>query len=235
MQKLYEGKAKTIYAAPNADELIVYFKDSATAGNGVKKAEIQNKGVLNNTITDLIFEYLQKFGIKTHYIKKLSDREQLVKKVEIIPLEVIVRNISAGSFAKRYGVKEGIVFQFPTFEVSYKRDDLGDPLLAEDHAIALGIVNRREFEILRNESYKINTLLQTLFDKAGITLVDFKLEFGKLPSGQIILADEFSPDNSRLWDKATGKKLDKDNFRNDLGDLTSAYEIVLERLRNVLK
>lgn len=235
MQKLYEGKAKTIFQAPNADELIVYFKDSATAGNGAKKAEIKNKGILNNTITDLIFQYLIKNGIKTHYVKKLSDREQLVKKVEIIPLEVIVRNISAGSFAKRYGVKEGIVFTHPTFEVSYKKDELGDPLLAKDHAIALNIVTEAEFEKLRSETYKVNDLLKKLFDKANITLVDFKLEFGKLPNGEIVLADEFSPDNSRLWDKDTKQKLDKDNFRNDLGDLISAYEIVLERLKNALK
>lgn len=231
MKKIYTGKAKDIFEK-NENEVVMYFKDDATAGNGAKHAIIEGKGVLNNKITDFIFNYLMNNGIKTHFIEKLSDREQLTKKVTIIPLEVIVRNYSAGSFAKRYGVEEGNKFTVPTFEISYKKDELGDPLLNKSHAISLEITNEEDYEYIKEESFKINKLLIDLFDKAGIILVDFKLEFGKTKDGDIVLADEFSPDNCRLWDKETKQKLDKDNFRKDLGNLISAYEIVWERLNN---
>ena len=231
MKKIYTGKAKDIFEK-NENEVVMYFKDDATAGNGAKHAIIEGKGVLNNKITDFIFNYLMNNGVKTHFIEKLSDREQLTKKVTIIPLEVIVRNYSAGSFAKRYGVEEGNKFTVPTFEISYKKDELGDPLLNKSHAISLEITNEKDYEYIKEESFKINNLLIDLFDKAGIILVDFKLEFGKTKDGEIVLADEFSPDNCRLWDKETKQKLDKDNFRKDLGNLISAYEIVWERLNN---
>lgn len=231
MKKIYTGKAKDIFEK-NENEVVMYFKDDATAGNGAKHAIIEGKGVLNNKITDFIFNYLMNNGIKTHFIEKFSDREQLTKKVTIIPLEVIVRNYSAGSFAKRYGVIEGNKFTVPTFEISYKKDELGDPLLNKSHAISLEITNEEDYEYIKEESFKINKLLIDLFDKAGIILVDFKLEFGKTKDGDIVLADEFSPDNCRLWDKETKQKLDKDNFRKDLGNLISAYEIVWERLNN---
>ena len=232
MKKIYSGKAKDVFEK-NENEVIIYFKDDATAGNGAKHAIIEGKGILNNEITDLIFKHLMSRGIETHFISKLSDREQLVKKVTIIPLEVILRNYSAGSFSKRYGVEEGKKFKEPTFEISYKEDALNDPLLNKDHAIAMEIVDEKEYEAIKSKSKEINKILTSLFEKAGIILVDFKLEFGKDKDGNIILADEFSPDNCRLWDSKTLKKLDKDNFRNDLGSLISSYEIVLERLSNV--
>ena len=235
MKKLYEGKAKTLFSTENHNEIICYFKDSVTSGNGIKKDEIIGKGTLNNKITELIFKYLENNNIKTHFIRRISDYEQLLRKVSIIPLEIIIRNITAGSFCKRYGVEEGIHLKQPIFELSYKNDDLGDPLMNMDHAIALNIISKNEFPDIKNMSFRINNLLIELFEKINIILVDFKLEFGKLPNGTIILADEFSPDNSRLWDATTGKKLDKDNYRNDLGDLISAYEIVYERISNELK
>lgn len=232
MKKIYSGKAKDIFEK-NENEVVIYFKDDATAGNGAKHAIIEGKGILNNKITDLIFKYLMSKGIETHFISKLSDREQLVKKVTIIPLEVILRNYSAGSFSKRYGVEEGKKFKEPTFEISYKEDALNDPLLNKDHAIAMEIVDEKEYKEIKAKSKEINKILTSLFERAGIILVDFKLEFGKDKDGKIVLADEFSPDNCRLWDSKTLKKLDKDNFRNDLGNLISSYEIVLERLTNV--
>ena len=232
MKKIYSGKAKDVFEK-NENEVVIYFKDDATAGNGAKHAIIEGKGILNNKITDLIFKHLMSKGIETHFISKLSDREQLVKKVTIIPLEVILRNYSAGSFSKRYGVKEGKKFKEPTFEISYKEDALNDPLLNKDHAIAMEIVDEKEYEEIKSKSKEINKILTSLFERAGIILVDFKLEFGKDKDGKIVLADEFSPDNCRLWDSKTLKKLDKDNFRNDLGSLISSYEIVLERLSNV--
>lgn len=232
MKKIYSGKAKDIFEK-NENEVVIYFKDDATAGNGAKHAIIEGKGILNNKITDLIFKHLMSKGIETHFISKLSDREQLVKKVTIIPLEVILRNYSAGSFSKRYGVEEGKKFKEPTFEISYKEDALNDPLLNKDHAIAMEIVDEKEYKEIKAKSKEINKILTSLFERAGIILVDFKLEFGKDKDGKIVLADEFSPDNCRLWDSKTLKKLDKDNFRNDLGNLISSYEIVLERLTNV--
>lgn len=227
---LYEGKAKKIYSTENENEFVVYYKDDATAFNGEKKAEIASKGILNNKISTIIFEELAKEGIESHFIKNLSDREMLVKKVEILPLEVIVRNITAGSFCKRYGVQEGIVLDTPIFEMSYKNDDLGDPLLNDDHAVALKLATREEIEFLRTQTLKINEIMKKLFLKMDLKLVDFKLEFGKDVNGKIILADEISPDTCRLWDVNTNEKLDKDRFRRGLGDLVQGYEEVLARL-----
>lgn len=231
MEKLYSGKAKEVYKTDNSDEYIIRYRDTATAGNGEKRAEINGKGALNLAITTLIFEMLENNGIKTHYIKKLNDSDMLVKKVTILPLEVISRNISAGSFAKRYGVNEGIEFKNPTFELSYKNDDLGDPLLTEDHAIALGLITKDEYDYLKDVTLRINELLNEFFIKINLKLVDFKIEFGKTDSGEILLADEISPDTCRLWDKDTNAKFDKDIFRRDLGDLIEGYKEVLNRMR----
>ena len=231
MEKLYEGKAKEVYLTEKADEYIIRYKDDATAGNGEKKATIAGKGELNLAITTMLFEMLEKNGIKTHYIETINNTDMRVKKVTIMPLEVIVRNITAGSFAKRYGVEEGKVLNQPTFELSYKNDDLGDPLMCEDHAIVLGVITKEEYDYLREETLKINELLKEFFLKINLKLVDFKIEFGKTDDGQILLADEISPDTCRLWDKDTNKKLDKDIFRRDLGDLTEGYKEVLNRMR----
>ena len=227
---LYEGKAKKIFSTENDNEFVVYYKDDATAFNGEKKAEISSKGILNNKISTIMFEELAKEGIESHFIKSLSDREMLVKKVEILPLEVIVRNITAGSFCKRYGVEEGIVLDQPIFEMSYKNDEFGDPLLNDDHAIALKLATKEEIDFLRSQTLKINEIMKKFFLKMDLKLVDFKLEFGKDVNGNIILADEISPDTCRLWDVNTNEKLDKDRFRRDLGDLVQGYEEVLARL-----
>ncbi|MCC3865517.1 phosphoribosylaminoimidazolesuccinocarboxamide synthase [Terrisporobacter petrolearius] len=227
---LYEGKAKRIFTTENENEFVVYYKDDATAFNGEKKAEIASKGILNNKISTIMFEELAKEGIESHFIKCLSDREMLVKKVEILPLEVIVRNITAGSFCKRYGVEEGIVLDTPIFEMSYKNDDFGDPLLNDDHAVALKLATREEIDFLRTQTLKINEIMKKFFLKMDLKLVDFKLEFGKDVNGKVILADEISPDTCRLWDVNTNEKLDKDRFRRDLGDLVQGYEEVLARL-----
>ena len=227
---LYEGKAKKIFSTENENEFVVYYKDDATAFNGEKKAEIASKGILNNKISSIMFEELAKEGIESHFIKSLSDREMLVKKVEILPLEVIVRNITAGSFCKRYGVEEGIVLDQPIFEMSYKNDEFGDPLLNDDHAIALKLATKEEIDFLRSQTLKINEIMKKFFLKMDLKLVDFKLEFGKDVDGNIILADEISPDTCRLWDVNTNEKLDKDRFRRDLGDLVEGYEEVLARL-----
>ena len=227
---LYEGKAKQIYSTENENEFVGYYKDDATAFNGEKKAEIASKGILNNKISTIIFEELAKEGIESHFIKSLSDREMLVKKVEILPLEVIVRNITAGSFCKRYGVEEGIVLDTPIFEMSYKNDEFGDPLLNDDHAVALKLATREEIDFLRTQTLKINEIMKNFFLKMDLKLVDFKLEFGKDVNGKVILADEISPDTCRLWDVNTNEKLDKDRFRRDLGDLVQGYEEVLARL-----
>lgn len=227
---IYEGKAKRVFNTEVEDEVLVYYKDDATAFNGEKKASIASKGILNNTICCIIFEMLNKNGVKTHFVKKISDREQICKKVEIVPLEVIVRNIAAGSMAKKYGVEEGTELKTPVFEISYKNDALGDPLMNDYHAIALGIATREELDYIYAQAAKVNELLSDFFIKQGIKLVDFKLEFGKY-KGEIILADEVSPDTCRLWDVKTGEKLDKDRFRRELGDLVEGYKKVLERIQ----
>lgn len=230
LEQLYEGKAKKVFATDNADLYIVDYKDDATAFNGVKKGTIAGKGVINNIMSNHMFQLLEKQGVPTHFVEQLSERETVVKKVSIVPLEVIIRNISAGSFAKRYGVDEGIVFDQPTIEFSYKNDDLGDPLINDYHAMALKLATADEIQTIKNMAFKVNEVMKAYFDTLNVTLVDFKLEFGKLDDGTIILADEISPDTCRLWDKDTGEKLDKDRFRRDLGNVEEAYEEILRRL-----
>jgi len=228
-EQLYEGKAKKIFKTDDRTQVIVHYKDDATAFNGEKKDTISGKGVLNNTITAIIFEMLEKSGVKTHFIEKLNDREQLCRKVDIIPLEVIVRNEAAGSMAKRYGLEEGTPLKVTVLEISYKRDDLGDPLMNDYHAVAMGITTFDELKAMYAVASKVNDLLKAFFIKLGIKVVDFKLEFGK-QNGEIFLADEISPDTCRFWDVQTGKKLDKDVFRRNLGNLTDTYQELLERL-----
>ena len=229
-EQLYEGKAKKVFATDDPEFLIVSYKDDATAFNGLKKGTIIGKGVINNRMSNLLMQRLEKAGIPTHFIKELSDRETLVKKVSIVPLEVIVRNIAAGSFSKRYGVEEGFVFETPTIEFSYKNDELGDPLMDEYHAIAMKIATEEEIETIKKYAFGINEQLKAFWAECGVILVDFKLEFGRLMDGKIVLADEISPDTSRLWDSKTGEKLDKDRFRRDLGRVEDAYAEVMKRL-----
>ena len=233
MQKLgqiYEGKAKKVYATEDPDLVIVSYKDDATAFNGAKKGTITGKGVINNRMTNNLMRRLEGKGVPTHYVEELSDRETVVKKVSIVPLEVIIRNISAGSFAKRYGVEEGIVFDAPTIEFSYKSDPLDDPLLNEYHALALKLATREEIDLIKKYAFTVNDLLKGFMKEIGIDLVDFKLEFGKTADGTIVLADEISLDTCRLWDEKTHEKLDKDRFRRDLGGAEEAYEEVMRRL-----
>ena len=231
LEMLYEGKAKQIYKTKKEDEIIVYYKDDATAFNGEKKAQIDNKGVLNNAITTMIFEMLNKNGIKTHFIEKLNDREQLCKKVTIVPLEVIVRNVAAGSMAKRLGIEEGYKLKTTVFEFSYKDDELGDPLINSYHAVAIGAATFEEIDTILDMTAKINDLLKEFFGKLNINLIDFKIEFGKLANGEIVLADEISPDTCRFWDATTGEKLDKDRFRRDMGNVEDAYIEILNRIK----
>ena len=228
--QLYEGKAKKVYATDDNGLVIVSYKDDATAFNGLKKGTIEGKGVINNKMSNFLMQILEKEGVKTHFVEELSDRDTLVKKVTILPLEVIIRNISAGSFAKHYGVKEGIVFAEPTIEFSYKNDDLGDPLLNEYHALALGLATKDEIALVKSMAFKINEVLKEYFKKLNVTLVDFKIEFGKTVDGEIVLADEISPDTCRFWDSTTGEKLDKDRFRRDLGGVEGAYQEMMRRL-----
>lgn len=230
MKLLYEGKAKQLFQCENNEEIYIHYKNSATAFNGEKKEEFDKKGILNNTITSFIFEYLKRNVIETHFIKKVNDTDQICKHVKIIPLEVITRNIVAGSMAKRYGLEEGMKLKKPIFELSYKNDELNDPLINDDHAIALGIVSEEELSFIKKETEKINELLKKFFLKAGLILVDFKIEFGKTSDGKIILSDEISPDTCRLWDVKTRNKLDKDRFRRNLGSVMDAYEEVLRRI-----
>ena len=230
LEMLYEGKAKKIYATEKADEVIVYYKDDATAFNGEKKGQIEDKGVMNNSITSVIFEMLEKEGVKTHFIEKLNDREQLCKKVEIVPLEVIVRNVAAGSMAKRLGLEEGFKLKTTVFEFSYKDDELGDPLINSYHAVAIGAATFEEIDILLAMTAKINDILKEVFAAQNINLIDFKIEFGRLPDGTVLLADEISPDTCRFWDATTGEKLDKDRFRRDLGNVKDAYVEILKRI-----
>ena len=234
LEMLYEGKAKQIYATENPEEVIVYFKDDATAFNAQKRGQVQLKGEMNNAITTLIFEYLKSKGIETHFVKQLNEREQLVKKVSIIPIEVVVRNYAAGSMAQRLGVEEGVKSPVTIFDICYKKDELGDPLINDHHAVFLGAATYEELNEMYALAGKIKKALQELFDKINIILVDFKIELGKTSDGKIILADEISPDTCRLWDKDTLKKLDKDRFRRDLGDVTEAYVEIYQRLKSVL-
>ena len=228
--QLYEGKAKKVFATTDENLCIVSYKDDATAFNGEKKGTILGKGVINNRLTNRLMLLLTENGIPTHFVEELNDRETLVKKVSIVPLEVIIRNISAGSFAKRFGVEEGIVFKSPTIEFSYKNDELGDPLMNDYHALALGLATQDDIDTIKTYSFNINDFLKKYMLEHGIELVDFKLEFGKLPDGTIVLADEISPDTCRFWDVVTHEKLDKDRFRRDLGNVEDAYNEVMRRL-----
>ena len=229
-EQLYEGKAKKVFATEDPQLLIVQYKDDATAFNGVKKGTIVGKGIINNQMSNRLMAMLESEGVPTHFVRELSQRETLVKKVSIVPLEVIVRNIAAGSFSKRYGVEEGVVFDQPTIEFSYKNDELGDPLLNTKHALALKVATPEEIEIIERYSLKINEVLKSCWLSRGVTLVDFKLEFGRLADGTIVLADEISPDTCRLWDSETHEKLDKDRFRRDLGGVEEAYAEIMKRL-----
>ena len=229
-EQLYEGKAKKVYATEDPNLVIVSYKDDATALDGLKKGTIVGKGIINNQMTNRLMAKMEKAGIPTHFVKELSERDTLVKKVSIVPLEVIVRNLSAGHFAQNYGVEEGIVFPSPTIEFSYKNDALGDPLLNSYHALALGLATQEEIDTIVRLAFRVNELLKEIFLAAGICLVDFKLEFGRLADGAIVLADEISPDTCRLWDKDTKEKLDKDRFRRDLGQVEAAYQEVMGRL-----
>lgn len=230
LEQIYEGKAKKVFATDDPEVVIVDYKDDATAFNGIKKGSIAGKGVINNRMSNHMMRKLEAEGIPTHLIEELSERETAVKKVSIVPLEVIVRNISAGSFAKRFGVEEGIVFENPTIEFSYKNDDLGDPLMNAYHAVALKVATWEEIDLIKNYAFRINTLLKGFLKSVGIDLVDFKLEFGKTSDGKIVLADEISPDTCRLWDEVTHEKLDKDRFRRDMGGVEDAYQEVMRRL-----
>ena len=234
LEQLYEGKAKKVFKTDDESLYLIRYKDDATAFNGVKKGSITDKGVMNNESTTLLFNELGKAGIKHHLVEKLNDREQLVKVVKIVPLEVIVRNVAAGSFAKRYGVEEGTPLKQPTLEFCYKNDALNDPMLNESHIIALGIATEEDLAVIKAQTMKINEILQNIFQKCNLILVDFKIEFGWTTDGEIILADEISPDCCRLWDATTNEKMDKDRFRRDLGNVEEAYQTVLSRLRRVL-
>ncbi|MCM1149668.1 MAG: phosphoribosylaminoimidazolesuccinocarboxamide synthase [Butyricicoccus sp.] len=229
-EQLYEGKAKKVYACDDPECVIVSYKDDATAFDGLKKGTITGKGAINNRMTNYLMQQLEKAGVPTHYVKELSERETVVKKVSIVPLEVIIRNISAGSFAKRYGVEEGIVFDGPTVEFSYKNDDLHDPLINDHHAVALKLATWEEIEQIKKYAFQVNDFLKKTLSECGVTLVDFKLEFGKTADGTIVLADEISPDTCRFWDSKTGEKLDKDRFRRDLGNVEGAYQEMSRRL-----
>ncbi|MGD9474186.1 MAG: phosphoribosylaminoimidazolesuccinocarboxamide synthase [Eubacteriaceae bacterium] len=230
LEQLYEGKAKKVFKTDNPDEFIIEYKDDATAFNGEKKGSIGGKGIINNKMTAVIFTMLEEQGIKTHFIKLLSDKEQLVKAVTIFPLEVIIRNTAAGSICKRLGLTEGQKLQSPIFEFCYKNDDYGDPVINDYHAIAMKLATKEEIEVIRDTTFQINDILIKYFLNKEINLIDFKIEFGKTSDGQIVLADEISPDTCRFWDVETGEKLDKDRFRRDLGNIEEAYEEMLKRI-----
>lgn len=226
---LYEGKAKRVYKTDNPKQYIVQYKDDATANNGLKRGTIEDKGIVNNKMSAILFKLLTEKGVPNHFEGLLSDREQLVKAVEIVPLEVIIRNVSAGSFSKRYGAEDGIIFDEPTIEFSYKKDELGDPLINDSHILGLKLATREEIKEIKEMAFKVNEVLMEFFKEKGLRLIDFKLEFGKY-EGRIILADEISPDTCRLWDIKTNEKLDKDRFRRDLGNIKEAYMEVIRRL-----
>ena len=229
-EQLYEGKAKKVYATEDPDLVIVSYKDDATALDGLKKGNISGKGAINNRMSNFLMQLLEKEGIPTHFVEELNDRETVVKRVSIVPLEVIVRNVSAGHFAQRYGVPAGIVFDEPTFEFSYKNDDLHDPLLNDSHALALKLATKEEIDTIRAMALKVNEVLKAFFLGLNVRLVDFKLEFGRLADGSLVLADEISPDTCRFWDATTGEKLDKDRFRRDLGGTEDAYNEMMRRV-----
>ena len=230
-KQLYEGKAKKVYATGDDNLYIVSYKDDATAFNGLKRGTISGKGVINNRMSNALMRMLEGEGIPTHFVREISERDTLVKKVQIVPLEVIIRNIAAGSFSKHYGVEEGTLLKVPTIEFSYKNDDLGDPLINDYHALALGLATQEEIDTIKKYAFKVNEELKAFWKSCGVTLVDFKLEFGRLSDGTIVLADEISPDTCRLWDSETGMKLDKDRFRRDMGGVEDAYQEIMRRLQ----
>ncbi len=229
LEQLYEGKAKKVFATDDPDIVIVDYKDDATAFNGLKKGTIAGKGVINNKMSNMLFKIMEQHGIPTHYVEELSDRETAVKKVQIVPLEVIIRNTAAGSFSKRYGVPEGKKLPVTVLEFSYKNDDLGDPLINDYHALAMELATPEEIDTIKKMAFKVNDIMKDFFKTLNIDLIDFKLEFGRF-KGQIILADEISPDTCRFWDMTTGEKLDKDRFRRDMGGVEDAYKEVFARL-----
>lgn len=231
-EQMYEGKAKKVFATEDPAIVMVHYKDDATAGDGAKKGTIRDKGVVNNRLSNALMQKLEREGIPTHYVRELNDRDTLVKKVQIVPLEVIIRNVAAGSFSKRYGVQEGTVLSAPTLEFSYKNDDLHDPLINHYHALALNLATQEELDTIAAYAFKVNEMLKAILLEANIRLIDFKLEFGRLEDGTIILADEISPDTCRFWDATTGAHLDKDLFRRDLGGEADAYQEVMRRLLN---
>ncbi|WP_308501475.1 phosphoribosylaminoimidazolesuccinocarboxamide synthase [uncultured Alistipes sp.] len=233
LEMLYEGKAKQVFRTDDPERIIIHYKDTATAFNNIKMATIENKGVLNNAISSIIFRELEKAGVKTHYIETLNDRDQLCRRVSIIPLEVIVRNVIAGSMAHRLGLEEGMQPSNTIYDLCYKCDELGDPLINDHHAVALGLVTYEELDRIYKMTARINDLLKALFARINIKLVDFKIEFGRTSDGEIVLADEISPDTSRLWDMTTNEKLDKDRFRRDLGRVREAYGEILARLKKI--
>ena len=228
--QLYEGKAKKVFETDDKELVIVSYKDDATAFNGLKKGTISGKGSINNRMSNLLMQKLEKAGVPTHFVEELNDRDTVVKRVSIVPLEVIIRNIVAGSFSKRYGIEEGTPLREPSIEFSYKNDDLGDPLIYGEHAVLLDLVTEEDLAAIKKYAFMVNDYLKGFWATCGVTLVDFKLEFGKTSTGEIVLADEISPDTCRLWDAKTGEKLDKDRFRRDLGGVEDAYEEVMKRL-----
>lgn len=230
LEQLYEGKAKKVYATNDPDLVIVDYKDDATAFNGEKKGTISGKGVINNRMTNFMFKMLEKEGVPTHLVEEISDRETIVKKVSIVPLEVIIRNVAAGSFSKRMGVEEGTKLLTPILEFSYKNDDLGDPFINDYYALALGLATKEEIDTIAKYAFKVNEFMVNFFKKLNIDLIDFKIEFGKASDGTIILADEISPDTCRFWDSTTHEKLDKDRFRRDMGGVEEAYQEIMKRL-----
>ena len=233
LEMLYEGKAKQIFLTDDPEKIIIHYKDTATAFNNIKKATIEKKGVLNNAISSIIYRELEKAGVKTHFIEQLNDRDQLCRRVSIIPLEVIVRNVIAGSMAHRLGLEEGIEPRNTIYDLCYKREELGDPLINDHHAVALGLVSYEELTQIYRMTACINEVLKALFARINIRLVDFKIEFGRTSDGEIVLADEISPDTSRLWDMTTHERLDKDRFRRDLGRVRESYEEILKRLQKI--
>jgi len=230
LDKIYEGKAKILYATDEPGLIVQYFKDDATAFNGEKKGTIVNKGVMNNAISTKIFQFLESRGIKTHFVSKPTDREMVVRRLEIIPLEVVMRNVTAGSLAKRMGVEEGRPLEKTVFEIYYKDDDLGDPMINGYHVAAFGLCSDEELKEIKASAFQVNDLMKDFFAKRDITLVDFKLEYGRTKDGEILLADEITPDGCRLWNSTTGEKMDKDRFRRDLGSVEEAYEEVLRKV-----
>lgn len=233
LEMLYEGKAKQIFRTDDPERIIIRYKDTATAFNNIKKATIENKGVVNNAISAIIFRELERAGVKTHFIEELNDRDQLCRRITIIPLEVVVRNVIAGSMAQRLGIEEGVQPSNTIYDLCYKREELGDPLINDHHAVALGLVTYEELKTIYAMTARINEVLKALFARINVKLVDFKIEFGRTSDGEIVLADEFSPDTCRLWDMTTNERLDKDRFRRDLGRVRESYEEILSRLKKI--